>query len=131
MTTAAPFLPSDRRGRVSFGLLAAGLVLYLFLFRDTLIDDAFITLSYARSLVTSATWGFYPDHVSNTATSPFNVMLLALASLVTRNPVASVFVLTWPLPARRSRSPALGSHLRRVPRPLVSLFLGVSGLASP
>jgi len=95
MTTAAPFLPSDRRGRVSFGLLAAGLVLYLFLFRDTLIDDAFITLSYARSLVTSATWGFYPGHVSNTATSPLNVMLLALASLVTRNPVVSVFVLTW------------------------------------
>src|SRR5499433_4035276 len=95
MTTAAPFLPSDRRGRVSFGLLAAGLVLYLFLFRDTLIDDAFITLSYARSLVTSRTWGFYPGHVSNTATSPLNVMLLASASLVTRNPVASVFLITW------------------------------------
>src|SRR5262249_26970950 len=35
-----------------------------------------------------------------------------------------------PLPARHSRPPALGSHLLRVPCPLVSLFLGVSGLAS-
>src|SRR5215468_4634760 len=95
MTTDAPFFPADRRGLVSLALLAAGLALYLSLFRGTLIDDAFITLSYARSLVTSATWGFYPGHVSNTATSPLNVMLLALASPVTRNPVASVFLLTW------------------------------------
>src|SRR5215471_12324430 len=95
MTTHAPFCPAGRRELASFALLAAGLALYLPLFRDSLIDDAFITLSYARSLVTSATWGFYPGHVSNTATSPLNVMLLALASPVTRNPVASVFLLTW------------------------------------
>src|SRR5215470_14805109 len=95
MTTHAPFFPAGRRELASFALLAAGLALYLSLFRDSLIDDAFITLSYARSLVTSGTWGFYSGHVSNTATSPWNVMLLISARCVTRNPVASVFLLTW------------------------------------
>src|SRR5262245_66323254 len=93
MTTDAPFFSTNHRGLANFALLAAGLALYLSLFRDSLIDDAFITLSYARSLVTSGTWGFYPGHVSNTATSPLNVMLLALASLATRNPLGSVFLL--------------------------------------
>jgi len=95
MTTDTSFFPRDRGAIARFALLAAGLALYLLLFRDALIDDAFITLSYVRSLMTSATWGFYPGHVSNTATSPLNVILLTLVSLVTRNRVAAVFVLTW------------------------------------
>jgi len=95
MTADASFFPRDRRGLVGLALLAAGLALYLSIFRNALIDDAFITLSYVRSLLTSATWGFYSGHVSNTATSPLNVILLTLVSLFTRNPVASVFVLTW------------------------------------
>ncbi len=95
MTTDTSFFPRDRGAIARFALLAAGLALYLLLFRDALIDDAFITLSYVRSLMTSATWGFYPGHVSNTATSPLNVILLTLVSLVTRDPVAAVFVLTW------------------------------------
>jgi hypothetical protein len=95
MTTDASFFPRDRRRLASLALLAVGLALYLLLFRDALIDDAFITLSYVRSLMTSATWGFYPGHVSNTATSPLNVTLLTLVSLVVRDPVAAVFVLTW------------------------------------
>ena len=65
------------------------LYFYLRLFRNALIDDAFITLDYVRNLLRSGTWGFFPGHVANTATSPLNVILLALTSLVTGSIVES------------------------------------------
>ncbi|MFN8626093.1 MAG: hypothetical protein U0587_08955 [Candidatus Binatia bacterium] len=66
------------------GLLALWplLVVYLSCFRRSLIDDAFITLQYASTLRHHLHWGFFPDAVTNTATSPLNVVLTALAGTV-------------------------------------------------
>ena len=63
-----------------FGLF---LYVYLSLFKNALIDDAFITLRYAKTLFISGTWGFFPGVVGNSATSPLNVLLLTFISLVT------------------------------------------------
>jgi hypothetical protein len=66
---------------VSSGALA---LLSFVLVHSSLIDDAYINLSYARNLATSFHWGLIPDVVSNTATSPLNVILIALATAATR-----------------------------------------------
>ena len=42
-----------------------------------LIDDTYITLSYARNLAEHGHWGMTPGMTSNAATSPLNVALLA------------------------------------------------------
>lgn len=55
--------------------------LYLNLFRNAFIDDAFITLTYVKTLLTSGTWGFFPGYITNTATSPLNVLLLSFIGL--------------------------------------------------
>jgi hypothetical protein len=60
-----------------------GLLWYVGSFEETFIDDAFITFTYARNVVDYGTWGFLPDRTSNTATSPLNVLVLALFALVT------------------------------------------------
>jgi hypothetical protein len=52
---------------------------YSLALRRTYIDDAYITLQYARNLAEHLTWGSFPDRTTNTATSPLNVILLALA----------------------------------------------------
>ena len=61
-------------------LFVGFLYFYLHLFQNALIDDAFITLTYVRNLVQNGTWGFFPGHTANTATSPLNVILLAAIS---------------------------------------------------
>ncbi len=59
----------------------ADLLFYVFAFRHTWIDDTYIQLQYARTLIEHGTWGFYAGHPANTATSPLNVLLIALAGL--------------------------------------------------
>ncbi|MGZ9233906.1 MAG: hypothetical protein ACXW4E_00140 [Anaerolineales bacterium] len=59
------------------------LYFHLHLFKDALIDDAFITLRYVKTLLTSGTWGFFPGVIANSATSPLNVILLTMMSLFT------------------------------------------------
>jgi hypothetical protein len=49
-----------------------------------LIDDTYITLSYARNLAEHGHWGMTPDMTSNAATSPLNVALLAGCLLLVR-----------------------------------------------
>ena len=68
--------------RRAFGwcCFAAALYWYLSLFRNALIDDAFITLSYARNILRSGTWGVFPGLIANSATSPLNILLLAFVS---------------------------------------------------
>ena len=86
--------------------LAMGLLFLVV--RTSLIDDAYITLSYARNLATDLHWGLLPQEVANTATSPLNVLLLGALSAVTRigggvHPVlalgalsvGSVMVMAW------------------------------------
>ena len=80
-TVASPRTPILRYGGwLSFVIL---LYLYLSLFKNALIDDAFITLQYVKTLLSSGTWGFFPGVIANSATSPLNVILLGLTSLFT------------------------------------------------
>ena len=67
---------------LALGALLPLLVLYLSCFKRSLIDDAFITLQYASTLRHHLHWGFFPGAVTNTATSPLNVVLTALAGVV-------------------------------------------------
>lgn len=52
--------------------------------KDSLIDDAFITLDYAKNLAVHGEWALIPGHPANTATSPLHVALLAFVTLLTR-----------------------------------------------
>jgi hypothetical protein len=70
------------------------LYLYLTLFRNALIDDTFITLSYVKSILHDGTWGMYSGYLTNTATSPLNVILLSAISVCTHSPIESVIILT-------------------------------------
>lgn len=75
---------SHRNFIVTYGVwLFFGLFLYVYLhlFRNALIDDAFITLRYVKTLLISGTWGFFPGLIANSATSPLNVILLTIISL--------------------------------------------------
>ena len=58
-----------------------------------LIDDAYITLDYARTLAQHGQWAMEPGHLANTATSPLNVLLLAGLIVLSGAPVVSVGVL--------------------------------------
>ena len=63
------------------------------LVHDGLIDDAYITLSYARNVALHLHWGLIPDEVANTATSPLNVLALAAITAVVRDAVVAAGVL--------------------------------------
>jgi hypothetical protein len=52
--------------------------------RNTLCDDAYITLAYAKNLAQDLHWGLVPQEVSNTATAPLNVLVLGAATALTR-----------------------------------------------
>jgi hypothetical protein len=54
------------------------------LVRGALIDDAYITLSYARNMAVDLHWGLIPTEPANSATSPLNVLLLAAATALLR-----------------------------------------------
>lgn len=80
-------------------LAAAGT---FWLIHRSLVDDAYITLAYAQNLAFDGRWGLNSDEVSNSATSPLNVALLALLTVVLRQPVVAagvLFVITFVLVA--------------------------------
>ncbi len=85
---------TPRRAWFVFFALTLTVFAYLLLFRDALIDDAFLTLRYVETLYESGTWGFYAHYPSNTATSPLNVLLLTAFTFITRAPLESVLWLT-------------------------------------
>ena len=62
-------------------LLAVGA---FWLVHQALIDDAYITLSYARNLATRLHWGLIATEPANAATSPLNVLLLGAATALLR-----------------------------------------------
>lgn len=63
------------------------------LIRTSIVDDAYITLSYARNFGLHLHWGLTPGHTANTATSPLNVLVQGLLTTVTRQPVVALGVL--------------------------------------
>jgi hypothetical protein len=70
----------------------AGGMLFLLAHRS-LIDDAYITLTYARNVAFHLHWGVIEQQTSNTATSPLNVWLLAAVTMLVRQPVVAVGVI--------------------------------------
>ncbi|SFS42088.1 hypothetical protein [Saccharopolyspora flava] len=71
-------------------VVLAGLVFWLV--KDALLDDSYITLSYARGVVERGEWGMIPGEVANSATSPGNVLLLTLVAWVVGSPVRALGV---------------------------------------
>lgn len=69
-------------------------VLQFLVVRGSLVDDAYITMTYARNVAFDLHWGLLSDVTSNTATSPFFVMVLAAATAVVRSPVVALGVVT-------------------------------------
>jgi hypothetical protein len=65
-----------------------------FVMHHALVDDAFITLSYARTLAFHAQWGMVAGIPANTATSPLQVLLLAGLTAVVRDAVLAAGLLT-------------------------------------
>jgi hypothetical protein len=84
----------DRTRRALIPALALAVIAaYVLFLRLPLIDDAHIAMCYARTLATSGTWGMYPGHCANVATSPLNVMALAAVGGVVRSyPLAAEIV---------------------------------------
>jgi 4-amino-4-deoxy-L-arabinose transferase-like glycosyltransferase len=95
--TAAPEQPRTTPGLrdpAIGALLGAVLgVVVCWLMQRAFGDDALITVSYARTLAESGTWGVYPGITANTQTSPLNAWLLAAGMVVFDQPllVASGF----------------------------------------
>jgi hypothetical protein len=105
--------PDDRRRDAGWAALGGVLAALVFLLvRDSLIDDAYITLSYARNLAEHLHWGLTPYRTANSATSPLNVLLLGAAAFVVRDPVWGLGLTSVLLTA------AMGGGLSRLARRL-------------
>lgn len=94
-TRGGGFWPSPA-GVAMLAALAAAVTFLVV--RDTLIDDTFITLDYARNLAFHLHWGLIAGETANSATSPLNVFVLAGTLAVVRNPtwtVGFVFVASY------------------------------------
>ncbi len=52
-----------------------------------LIDDTYITLSYAKNLAFHGHWGLIEGGTANTATSPLNVLALGLVTFIVRDAI--------------------------------------------
>ena len=77
--------PGDLRAALwQCGGAALLAVVLVWLVRQALIDDAYITLAYARNLATNGHWGLILAEPANAATSPLNVLLLGGATAVLR-----------------------------------------------
>ncbi|MDQ4010896.1 MAG: hypothetical protein M3228_09415 [Actinomycetota bacterium] len=84
------------RVRLDLGVAVAGAVaggMLFLLAHRSFIDDAYITLTYARNVAFRLHWGVIEQQTSNTATSPLNVWLLAAVTMLVREPVVAVGVI--------------------------------------
>ena len=77
---------------LSAGVAVAATAVFLLVSR-ALIDDAYITMAYARNLAFHLHWGLLADETANSATSPLNVIALGAITAVVRNAVVAVGVL--------------------------------------
>lgn len=90
MITAVVRRPSRIR---TLAIVAVAATAMFLLVSRALIDDAYITMAYARNLAFHLHWGLIADETANTATSPLNVVALAAITAVVRNTVVAVGVL--------------------------------------
>jgi hypothetical protein len=76
---------------VALSVVAA--MLFVLVLQRHLIDDAYISLSYARNVAEHLHWGIISSRTANTATSPLNVLLLGGLTTICRDPVTAAGVL--------------------------------------
>jgi len=110
---------------------AASAALVFLLVRGSLIDDAYITLSYARNLAEHLHWGLTPFRTANSATSPLNVLVLGAAAFVVRDAVwglGLVLVLLTALQGWGLSRLARGLGLGRATAPLALFMVLLSPL---
>ncbi|MGW3960208.1 hypothetical protein ACWED2_10340 [Amycolatopsis sp. NPDC005003] len=89
-------IPAVRSWALPAGAAAASAVVFA-LVSSHLIDDTYITLSYAKNLAFHGHWGLIEQGTANTATSPLNVLALGAVTFVVRDAVLAagvVFVAT-------------------------------------
>jgi hypothetical protein len=79
-------------GAVVAGMAVLGAAVF-WAMHHALVDDAYITLDYARTLAQNHQWGLLPGHPANTATSPLNVLLLGALTMVVGGPVKALGML--------------------------------------
>jgi hypothetical protein len=87
-----PHIATSPAALLAVATAIASAVLF-WLAHRALIDDAYITLTYARTLAEHGQWGMLPDHQANSATSPVNVLLLGGLSAVVGDPRLAAGVL--------------------------------------
>lgn len=98
MTTTAPVAVAGvparagrRGGPAALVALTGAAALCVFLLvRNSIVDDAYITLDYARNLAFHLHWGLTPGHTANTATSPLNVLVQGLLTAILRRPIVAL-----------------------------------------
>ncbi len=79
-------VPLARSWALPTGAAAASALVFA-LVSSHLIDDTYITLSYAKNLAFHAHWGLIEQGTANTATSPLNVLALAVVTFFVRDAV--------------------------------------------
>src|SRR3712207_6297139 len=79
---ATPRRPTWRRVGELWWVLPGAVVgaVIIYIAHAGLIDDAYISLGYVRNLASDLHWGVIATETANTATSPLNIALLALAT---------------------------------------------------
>jgi hypothetical protein len=94
MVTVADTRRSPLRSALGlpFWTAVAATAVYLVI-SPALIDDAYITMSYARNLAFHLHWGLIADETANSATSPLNVIALGAVTVVVRDAQVAVGVL--------------------------------------
>jgi len=116
------------RWAVPLGGAVVGGLVFLLVYRS-LVDDAYITLDFARNLGLHGQWGMVEGLTSNTATSPLNVILQGVATAVVRDAiVAAGLVLVALFAVAAVWLDAIGEELR-LPRWRLPV-LGVGFLAT-
>ncbi|NAZ78352.1 hypothetical protein GTQ99_23515, partial [Kineococcus sp. T13] len=128
---------SPRAGRGLPGaLLPPALVVLVavatfWLVHEALVDDAYITLTFARNLAELGHWGLLSAVPSNTATSPGWVLLLGGAVALVRSPVAALGVCHVLIAVLLERSLSGAARRAGLPRwvgPLGALVVGTNPL---
>ena len=79
-------LPVARSWALPAGAAVASALVFA-LVSSHLIDDTYITLSYAKNLAFHGHWGLIEQGTANTATSPLNVLALGVVTFVVRDAV--------------------------------------------
>jgi len=86
VTALSAAVPVARSWALPAGAAAASALVFA-LVSSHLIDDTYITLSYAKNLAFHGHWGLIEQGTANTATSPLNVLALAAVTFFVRDAV--------------------------------------------